>query len=127
MNDEANNVNHNHSHANHGMTINGMSMDMSAINERVRLDVWERWCIRSAQGVHPFHVHGCSFLAKLGDANAIQSDQLMWKDTIIVDDKGWTEFIVRFDYPATEQYPYMYHCHILEHEDMGMMGQFTVS
>ncbi|MEW8208090.1 MAG: multicopper oxidase domain-containing protein [Candidatus Thiodiazotropha taylori] len=34
---------------------------------------------------------------------------------------------MRFDYPATDDYPYMYHCHILEHEDMGMMGQFTVA
>ncbi|MEL7271712.1 MAG: multicopper oxidase domain-containing protein [Bacteroidota bacterium] len=31
-----------------------------------------------------------------------------------------------FPVDATEQYPYMYHCHILEHEDAGMMGQFTV-
>ena len=27
---------------------------------------------------------------------------------------------------ATDKTPYMYHCHILEHEDRGMMGQFTV-
>ena len=34
---------------------------------------------------------------------------------------------VRFDHPATDDFPYMVHCHILEHEDMGMMGQFTVT
>ena len=42
-------------------------------------------------------------------------------------DLGWTELLVRFDHEANDQFPYMYHCHILEHEDGGMMGQFTVS
>ena len=42
-----------------------------------------------------------------------------------MDDRA--EFIVRFDHEATAEYPYMYHCHILEHEDRGMMGQFTVT
>jgi len=37
------------------------------------------------------------------------------------------ELIVRFDHKATDEFPYMYHCHILEHEDRGMMGQFTVA
>ena len=54
-------------------------------------------------------------------------DQRGWKDTIVVDDDDWAKFVVRFYYEATEQFPYMYHCHILEHEDMGMMGQFTVT
>ena len=37
------------------------------------------------------------------------------------------ELIVRFDHKATDEFPYMYHCHILEHEDRDMMGQFTVA
>ena len=40
--------------------------------------------------------------------------------------EGWSEVLVRFDYDAPADAPYMYHCHILEHEDCGMMGQFTV-
>ena len=55
----------------------------------------------------------------------VPADQQGWKDTVAVDDDDWAEFVVRFDYPATERFPYMYHCHILEHEDRGMMGQFT--
>ncbi len=50
-----------------------------------------------------------------------------WKDTVRVSDRGRTTFMVRFDHPATDDFPYMVHCHILEHEDMGMMGQFTVT
>lgn len=114
-----------HNHMN--MTINGAAMDMSQINERVTQGVWERWRVRSDQGVHPFHVHGCSFLVEQMEGVLAAEEQQGWKDTLVVDDDDWSEFLVRFDYPATEKHPYMYHCHILEHEDMGMMGQFTVS
>ena len=109
------------------MTINGAAMDMNVINERVERGLWERWRIRSDQGAHPFHVHGCSFLVEQMEGAATEPAQQGWKDTIVVDDDDWAEFIVRFDYLATEEYPYMYHCHILEHEDKGMMGRFTVS
>ena len=34
---------------------------------------------------------------------------------------------MKFDQPATDAFPFMYHCHVLEHEDAGMMGQFTVT
>ena len=120
-------------HAKHGghavmdMTINGAAMDMNVINERVKRGVWERWRIRSDQGAHPFHVHGCSFLIEQMEGAATPLDQQGWKDMVVLDDDDWSEIVVRFDHLATEQFPYMYHCHILEHEDRGMMGQFTVS
>jgi blue copper oxidase len=117
-------------HDGHGkmdMTINGVVMDMSVINERVGLGVWERWRIRSDQGAHPFHIHGCSFLIEQMEGEAVPADQLGWKDTVVLDDDDWSEIAVRFDHVATEQHPYVYHCHILEHEDRGMMGQFTVT
>ncbi|MEX0344812.1 MAG: multicopper oxidase domain-containing protein [Rhizobiaceae bacterium] len=109
------------------MTINGAAMDMNVINQRVERGVWERWRIRSDQGEHPFHVHGCSFLIDKIAGSTPPPDQQGWKDTVVLDDDGWSEIIVQFNHLATEQHPYMYHCHILEHEDRGMMGQFTVS
>ena len=114
-------------HAAMDMTINGAAMDMTVINERVGRGVWERWRVRSNQGAHPFHVHGCSFLIDKMEGESAPPDQRGWKDTVVTDDDDWAEFLVRFDYPASERHPYMYHCHILEHEDRGMMGQFTVS
>lgn len=114
-------------HAAMDMTINGSAMDMNVINEQVRRGVWERWRIRSNQGAHPFHVHGCSFLVEQMEGAAATPDQQGWKDTVVLDDDDWSEIVVRFDHQATEQHPYMYHCHILEHEDRGMMGQFTVT
>ncbi len=109
------------------MIINGSAMDMNVINEQVRRGVWERWRIRSNQGAHPFHVLGCSFLVEQMEGAAATPDQQGWKDTVVLDDDDWSEIVVRFDHQATEQHPYMYHCHILEHEDRGMMGQFTVT
>ncbi len=109
------------------MAINGKAMDMNVINEQVKRGVWERWRIRSNVGAHPFHVHGCSFLIKQMEGTATQPDQQGWKDIVVLDDDDWSEIVVRFNHPATVQFPYMYHCHILEHEDRGMMGQFTVS
>jgi blue copper oxidase len=46
-----------------------------------------------------------------------------WKDVVLVEDKA--ELLVRFTQPADRAHPFMYHCHILEHEDAGMMGQYT--
>lgn len=120
-------TNHGHGHGAMDMTINGAAMDMGVINERVKRGVWERWRVRSNQGAHPFHVHGCSFLIEQMEGAAVTADQGGWKDTVVLDDDDWSEFVVRFDFPATDEHPYMYHCHILEHEDRGMMGQFTVT
>jgi FtsP/CotA-like multicopper oxidase with cupredoxin domain len=107
------------------MGINGQAMDMSVINERVRRGEWERWRVQNDDGHHPFHVHGCSFLVLSQDGRPVAEQDAGWKDTVWVADSA--ELMVRFDYEATDRYPYMYHCHILEHEDMGMMGQFTVT
>ena len=107
------------------MGINRQSMDMRVINERVRLGERERWIINSFDGSHPFHVHGCSFLVVSQNERPVAAEDAGWKDTVRVDDSA--ELIVRFDHKATDEFPYMYHCHILEHEDRGMMGQFTVS
>lgn len=121
---------HDNGHSGHSsmaMTINGAAMDMNVINERVERGVWERWRIRTNQGAHPFHVHGCSFLIEQMEGAPASPAQQGWKDTVVADDDDWSEIVVRFDYLANEKHPYMYHCHILEHEDSGMMGQFTVT
>ena len=49
-----------------------------------------------------------------------------WKDKIFA--RPETEFVLvlRFEDYADPDTPYMYHCHLLSHEDSGMMGQFVV-
>ncbi|MDG2406841.1 MAG: multicopper oxidase domain-containing protein, partial [Paracoccaceae bacterium] len=109
------------------MAINGKSMDMRRIDERVRKGDTEIWRISVDDWRHPFHIHGCSFRILSQQDVKPPSYAQGWKDMVHVDGEKWSEVLVRFDYTAPKDAPYMYHCHILEHEDCGMMGQFTVA
>ncbi|MEM1319597.1 MAG: multicopper oxidase domain-containing protein [Bacteroidota bacterium] len=105
--------------------INGKPMNRKRIDEKVNIGATELWRITGDMMEHPFHMHGTSFLILSQNGNPPLPEDQGWKDVVIVDG-GWTEVIMQFNYEATEEFPYMYHCHILEHEDAGMMGQFTV-
>lgn len=109
-----------------GMGINGQPMNMERIDERVTAGDTEIWRISVDEQRHPFHIHGCSFRILSQDGGAPPAYAAGWKDMVHVQD-GWSEVLVRFDHAAPDRAPYMYHCHILEHEDCGMMGQFTVT
>lgn len=109
-----------------GMGINGVPMNMERIDHTCQRGETEIWRITADQGLHPFHIHGCSFRI-LSQAGANPPSYAQgWKDMVYAED-GWSEVLVRFDHMATDDTPYMFHCHILEHEDCGMMGQFTVT
>ncbi|MDP5218126.1 multicopper oxidase domain-containing protein [Ruegeria sp. 2205SS24-7] len=108
-----------------GMGINGRPMKMDRIDEHVRQGDTEIWRIASDDQLHPFHIHGCSFRILTQNGAEPPAYAQGWKDMVHVENE-WSEVLVRFDHPATSDAPYMYHCHILEHEDCGMMGQFTV-
>jgi len=109
------------------MRINGKSMDMRRIDERVTKGETEIWRISVDDFRHPFHIHGCSFRILSQENSQPPAYAQGWKDMVHVDGDQWSEVLVRFDYDAPDDAPYMYHCHILEHEDCGMMGQFTVT
>jgi FtsP/CotA-like multicopper oxidase with cupredoxin domain len=105
-----------------GMGINGRAFDMARIDERVRLGDTEIWEVSAETMAHPFHVHGVHFevLSRGGRRPDILDQGL--RDTVLVQEP--VELLVRFTQPAVEA-PFMYHCHILEHEDNGMMGQYA--
>lgn len=107
------------------MGINGQSFDMSRIDQNIRLGTTEKWVVSSSMLSHPFHIHGVSFQVAKENGRSPRPESLGWKDTVVIDDV--TELVVKFDMRASEITPFMYHCHILEHEDRGMMGQFTVT
>ncbi|MEM6588011.1 MAG: multicopper oxidase domain-containing protein [Pseudomonadota bacterium] len=107
------------------MAINGQPMNMDRIDEEVRKGETEIWRIAVDDMLHPFHIHGCSFRILTQNGAAPPAYAAGWKDMVHVEE-GWSEVLVRFDHEARADAPYMYHCHILEHEDCGMMGQFTV-
>ena len=107
------------------LSINLQPMDMNVINERVKKGDLELWTITAETMPHPFHVHGVSFQILTHNGQPTAEQDRGWKDTVIVTEEP-TEILMRFNYTATNEFPYMIHCHILEHEDNGMMGQFTV-
>ena len=108
-----------------GFAINGRPYDMRRIDFEVALGSVERWQIRSTMVAHPFHVHGVRFRVVTENGGPPRPENTGWKDTVLV--PGEAEILARFDQPASRETPFMFHCHILEHEDAGMMGQFSVT
>lgn len=79
---------------------------------------------------HPFHIHDVQFFIldrTDGDGNVTlpHPGEQGRKDVVLVNPGETVRFIATFDDFASPV-PYMYHCHILPHEDAGMMAQFTV-
>ena len=105
------------------LTINDRPFDIDRIDEEVGLGDVEIWKVSGKKMAHPFHIHGVHFDVLRRDGDDPDLLDQGPRDTIVV--KEAVELLVRFDQPATKA-PFMYHCHILEHEDEGMMGQFTV-
>ena len=109
-------------------TINGKSFDMNRIDEEVNLNETEIWIIKNLGGMmqaggHPFHVHGTQFQIISRNGREPPPQERGFKDTVFVNLGEEVAIRVRFTHPGV----FMYHCHILEHEDNGMMGQFRVS
>lgn len=109
------------------MAINGRSMSMDRIDFKVPLGSTEIWEIRNTTPLtHPFHIHGVQFRVLDRDGAPPLPQELGLKDTVLVDSGSIVRVITEFSDYADSERPYMYHCHILEHEDAGMMGQFLV-
>jgi bilirubin oxidase len=60
------------------------------------------------------------------DGSPPPDNEAGWKDTVLVMPGKTVRIIARFSDFVDPVNPYMFHCHILEHEDAGMMGQFVV-
>jgi FtsP/CotA-like multicopper oxidase with cupredoxin domain len=115
------------------LTINGKRMDMSRIDERVPLGATEIWTVENGSGMggrmgmmntpHSFHLHDGQFQILDINGSSPPPGEAGWKDTVLLWPGDRIRLIKRF-----EEFTgiYMYHCHLLEHEDAGMMGQFEV-
>jgi len=110
-----------------GFTIDGQAMDMDRVDEVVKIGDTEIWEItNTGPMIHPFHIHNTQFRILDRDGRTPPANEAGLKDTVVVDPGETVRLLVRFENYTDEKRPYMYHCHILEHEDAGMMGQFTV-
>ena len=108
-------------------TINGRRFDHSRIDFAVPLGATETWTwTNTTPMLHPMHIHDVQFriLSRNGQPPAAHEAGL--KDTVLIRPQETVDLRLSFADYADPALPYMYHCHILEHEDAGMMGQFTV-
>lgn len=109
-----------------GFLIDGKSFDMTRVDLKSKAGDVELWEIANTTDMdHPFHIHGTQFQIVERDSNgsAIVSPFLAWKDTVNITSKETVRIKVRHSTAGLR----MYHCHILEHEDNGMMGQLEVA
>ena len=109
-----------------GWGINGNQMDMSRIDETVTFGDTERWSITVEDGIHTFHVHQTQFQILSINGEPPPPEHAGWEDTVLVTEDRKVVVAARFDSYTNPSTPYMFHCHILDHEDLGMMGQFQV-
>jgi len=110
-----------------GRQINGQKMDMGRIDAVVTKDTTEVWEITKEDGTpHSFHVHDVQFQVLSVGGEAPPAELSGWKDTVLLAPNKTIRIIARFADYADPDVPYMYHCHVLKHEDAGMMGQFVV-
>lgn len=107
--------------------INGVHFDMNTINVTTYLNNTEKWKIQNNTGIaHPFHIHDMHFYILNVNGGAVPNYLQGKKDVVLVLPQQYVEFITKFEDFADDSIPYMYHCHLLHHEDDGMMGSFRV-
>lgn len=109
--------------------INGVKFDMETVNFSTEQGKTEIWNITNqTMMAHPFHVHGNSFYVLSVNGSTAPANLRGRKDVVTIPPmNGSAKIILRFEDFGDPEMPYMYHCHILSHEDTGMMGQFIVN
>ena len=106
--------------------INGVQFDHGRIDVKIQFGDTEHWTLSSGDGQHVFHPHQTQFQILSINGEPPPPEESGWEDSVLVNDERDVVIIARFDTYAAEDVPYMLHCHILDHEDLGTMGQFLV-
>ncbi|WP_034529827.1 multicopper oxidase family protein [Secundilactobacillus oryzae] len=100
---------------------------MQRIDAKQELGHVEYWDVTNTNEmhggmVHPYHMHGTQFLVVSRNGHEPYPNERGFKDTVGVNPGETVRLKVWFDYAGV----FMYHCHIIEHEDGGMMAQLEV-
>lgn len=100
---------------------------MDRIDAEQEVGLCQYWDVVNTNGrkmgmIHPFHCHGMSFLVTSRNGHEPYPNEHGFKDTVAGNPSKTVRIFVRFDLEGL----YMYHCHILEHEDGKMMAQIEV-
>ena len=123
-----------------GVRINGKGYD-DPVTEFLKLGSMEKWrFINMTDDAHPMHLHLVQFqilerqgfdfaafmqgkLEFVGTPRAPAANEAGWKDTAVVNPRDVLTILVRFEGYTGR---YVYHCHMLEHEDNDMMRPYEV-
>ncbi|NIJ11388.1 FtsP/CotA-like multicopper oxidase with cupredoxin domain [Saccharomonospora amisosensis] len=102
--------------------FDGRQFDPQRTDQRPALGATEEWLVTNSTPMdHPFHLHVWPFQVVETSTGSTTQDTL--RDVVLVPAGGWVRLRVRFaDFPGRS----VYHCHILDHEDLGMMATVHV-
>jgi FtsP/CotA-like multicopper oxidase with cupredoxin domain len=104
--------------------IDGRLYDAARVDIRVPLGHVEEWIVRNeSDDLHVFHIHQLGFQVISIDGAALASNNRA--DTVRVPERGEVKLRLAFTDPLILG-RFMYHCHVLKHEDKGMMAQIEV-
>ena len=103
-------------------TIDGRTFDPGRDDQTVQLGTTEEWTVVNTSPMdHPFHLHAWPFHVLTASTGTPPTG--VRQDVVLVPARGWVRLRIPFaDYPGRS----VYHCHILDHEDRGMMGTINV-
>ncbi|UQS82514.1 multicopper oxidase domain-containing protein [Bombilactobacillus folatiphilus] len=107
--------------------LDGKRFDMTRIDRQQLFRQTVDWEVKNTNDacggmIHPFHMHGCHFQIISRNGQVPYPNETGFKDTVGVNAGETVRIRVCFDVLGI----FMYHCHILEHEDTGMMAQIEV-
>ncbi len=108
--------------------FNDSTFNMDRIDFVIPINNTEIWkLVNETMVAHPFHIHDVQFyVLDRNDGQIPHRGEQGRKDVIFVPTGDSVRFITKFEDFTDTIIPFMYHCHILMHEDAGMMGQFLV-
>ncbi len=103
--------------------LNGRTFDPAYVDHRVQLGSTVAWRLVNRTGVaHLLHLHHTSFVLRSRNGRPPAPWETGLKETFFMDPGEELEIVGRFtDYPGK----YIVHCHMLDHEDHGLMSQFA--
>ncbi len=114
-------------------TFNNIAFTPTFINHTINLNAVEKWTITNNNIFgHSVHIHDIKFNILSRTGTEVTTNGLPaiyesgWKDTLYLPRSESVTVIAKFDDFASNTNPFMFHCHFLQHEDGGMMGQFLV-
>jgi len=105
-----------------GFYINGQKYEPNAAPmTHARVGTYQHWRIlNSSAELHPMHIHQTHFLVFAEDGKPVENP--VWLDTVNVPVGGTVDVVMDFTNPVIKGMS-LFHCHLLNHEDKGMMAK----